>query len=62
MTNATIFGGEGDNQPTATAAATTDAALFTALVGENQTYNTPEFTRQTSYERQGIHRNENQCP
>lgn len=42
MTNATIFGGEGDNQTTNTAPATTDAQLFTALVGEGQKYKTPE--------------------
>ena len=42
MTNATIFGGEGDNQTTNTAPATTDAGLFTALVGEGQKYKTPE--------------------
>lgn len=42
MTNATIFGGEDDNQTTNTAPATTDAQLFTALVGEGQKYKTPE--------------------
>ncbi len=42
MTNATIFGGEGDNQSTNNAPATTDAGLFTALVGEGQKYKTPE--------------------
>lgn len=42
MTNATIFGSEGDNQPANTAPATTDAQLFTALVGEGQKYKTPE--------------------
>lgn len=42
MTNATIFGGENDNQTTNTAPATTDAQLFTALVGEGQKYKTPE--------------------
>ena len=42
MTNATIFGGEGDNQPANIAPATTDAGLFAALVGEGQKYKTPE--------------------
>lgn len=42
MTDATIFGGNGDNQPTNTPAATPDGQLFTALVGENQKYKTPE--------------------
>lgn len=42
MTNATIFGGENDNQTTTPPAATTDGQLFTALVGENQKYKTPE--------------------
>jgi hypothetical protein len=40
MTNATIFGGE-DNTPD-NAAPTSDAQLFTALVGENQKYKTPD--------------------
>jgi hypothetical protein len=41
MTNATIFTGDDQNanQP---APATTEAQLFTALVGENQKYKTPE--------------------
>lgn len=42
MTNATIFGTDGDNQGTSTAPATTDAGLFTALVGDGQKYKTPE--------------------
>jgi hypothetical protein len=42
MTDATIFSGGGDNPPANHAPATTDANLFTALVGENQKYKTPE--------------------
>ncbi len=42
MTNATIFGGTDDNQTTTQPAATTDGQLFTALVGENQKYKTPD--------------------
>jgi hypothetical protein len=41
MTNATIFTGD-DQNATQTAPATTEAQLFTALVGENQKYKTPE--------------------
>lgn len=41
MTDATIFNTEGDNLPTP-AAATTDAPLFQALVGETQKYKTPD--------------------
>lgn len=42
MTDATIFGGNDDNQNTAPASATTDSTLFTALVGETQKYKTAE--------------------
>jgi len=42
MTNATIFNGENDNPPANQPAATTDGALFTALVGETQKYKTPD--------------------
>lgn len=42
MTDATIFGGTGDNPPANNQAATTDGTLFTALVGESQKYKTPE--------------------
>lgn len=42
MTDATIFGGNGDNQNTAPASATTDSNLFAALVGETQKYKTAE--------------------
>jgi hypothetical protein len=42
MTDATIFGNEGDNQKATPAAATTDASLFQSLVGETQKYKTPE--------------------
>lgn len=42
MTDATIFSGGGDNPPANSAPATPDANLFTALVGENQKYKTPD--------------------
>jgi len=42
MTDATIFSGGGDNPPANHETATTDENLFTALVGENQKYKTPE--------------------
>lgn len=42
MTDATIFGGTGDNPAANQPAATTDGQLFTALVGETQKYKTPE--------------------
>ena len=42
MTDATIFGNEGDNQSATPAPATTDASLFQSLVGETQKYKTPE--------------------
>lgn len=42
MTNATIFNGENDNTPVNQPAATTDGSLFTALVGEQQKYKTPD--------------------
>jgi hypothetical protein len=41
MTNATIFSGD-DSTTAAPATATTEAQLFTALVGDNQKYKTPE--------------------
>lgn len=42
MTDATIFGGNGDNPPANNPSETTDGQLFTALVGETQKYKTPE--------------------
>jgi hypothetical protein len=42
MTNATIFNGENDNPPANQPPATTDGSLFTALVGEQQKYKTPD--------------------
>ena len=42
MTNATIFSGEGDNPAANQPPATTDGSLFTALVGEQQKYKTPD--------------------
>lgn len=42
MTDATIFSTQDDQSKGAPAAATTDASLFQALVGETQKYKTPE--------------------